>query len=73
MHFVFVRHIGKTYWYDSRYNFIFLFVFTLISLLMTFVYKITVLRYVIIAAAAILIITVLLKHKDELLKKLKHF
>ena len=54
MHFFFVYRIRKSFWYDSRFNFLYLLVFAALPAVMPFVYKAAMLRYVIIAAIAVL-------------------
>ena len=63
MHFFFVCRMGKTYWYDSRFNFIYLLIFTLITTVMPLIYGAAAVRYIILAGIAAVLLTGLMRRK----------
>ena len=70
IHFFFVHHLGKTGWYDTVFNFRFLSFFAIVPFLMSWIYKLTVVRYIIIVCITVLLLAAVYRHKDEIKKKL---
>lgn len=66
IHFMFVRSMGKTSWYDTKFNLAFLAVFLVLMLAMNILYKLPILRYSLIAAIIIGGIVLLISFREEI-------
>ena len=72
VHFIFVCSLGKAYWYDTKFNFIFLASFTLILGLVQLLYLNNILRYTIIGILLILFSILLYIFRKELISFVRY-
>ena len=71
VHFLFVKKIGKTYWYDSRFNVSFLLFFCITSSLIILIYKFVIIRYAIIFLILFFFGVKLLSYKKGIIEAIK--
>lgn len=71
MHFYFVCQIKKTYWYDSRFNFAYLSIFSVLPVTMMLLYKIRILRYSLLLFFGLLFVYKTARNWGELNKAIK--
>ena len=71
IHYYFVKRIGQTYWYDSKFNFGFLAFFSVILIAMKLVYRLIIIRYVIIGILFMLFVAFFIKNRKEIINAIK--
>ena len=72
IHFLFVTYMKKNGWYDTKFNFAFLFFFVIMMFVMMPLYRYTVLRYILIAAFGVGGISFMVIFREELKYLVKH-
>ncbi len=72
IHYLLVRRMGKAFWYDTVYNFVYLAVFLVVMLSMQLFYNHRMLRYSLIALLLVGGILFLFKYWDDLAYSVKH-
>ena len=71
MHFYFVNKIKKAYWYDSKYNILYLLVFVLLPIIMELLYNELFLRYGLMLAITVFFVMKIMKNRKELMQSIR--
>ena len=71
IHFYFVKRLGKTFWYDSKFNFIYLTVFSLVLISLKVIYRLYLVRYFIIILLFFTFALFYLKNRKEIIRAIK--
>ena len=71
IHFLIVNRMGKAYWYDSKFNLIFLGVFFMLIPLVNVLYKITIMRYIIIFLTFGVMCVITIRHRKYIVLSIK--
>lgn len=72
VHFGFVKKLGKLNWYDTKFNMTFLGLTILCLPVILLLYKITIVRYLLILAMAVVILAFIILFRKELLSCIKN-
>lgn len=71
VHFHFVTKIRKAYWYDSKFNILFVIGYAILSGLMMIIYRISAIRYVIIFLILLYFTSKMIKQREKIYEAFK--